>query len=168
MVCTRSASEREGGKERTRAAHSPRLKSLEQNVKTFLREVVIIGENIRQSFSAHGLHGDAIRQAIMLIGTCLVQCQGIKKPRPCLWNNRRTFSRQNPLDKGCGTCAKVGRAIKGQKFYENFISSIERSITKRLIEGQDTPVPLISVTKESNPVESIDKVASHVGRFGVP
>jgi hypothetical protein len=94
----------------------------------------------------------------MLIGTCLVQCQGIQKPRPCLWNNRRTFSRQNPLDKGCGTCAKVGRAIKGQKFYENFISSIERSITKRLIEGQDTPVPLISVTNPNySPIPKTDR-----------
>jgi hypothetical protein len=159
---------REGGKERTCAARSPRLKSLEQDVKTFLREVVIIGENVRQSFSTHGLHGDAIRQAIMLIGTGLVQSQGIKKPRPCLWNNRRTLSIQNPLYKGGGPCAKVSCAIEGQTFRQDFIGSIERGIAKCLIECQDTPVPLISVAKEGDPVKRIDEVTSHVGRFGVP
>ncbi len=148
--------------------HSPRLQSLEQDVKPFLREVVIIGENVRQSFSAHGLHGAAIRQAIMLIGTCLVQCQGLKKPRPCLWNNSRALSIQNPLYKGGGTCAKVSCAIEGQKFRQDFIGSIKRGIAKRFIEGQDTPVPLISVAKEGDPVKRIDEVASHAGRFGVP
>jgi hypothetical protein len=28
-------------------------------VETFLREVMIVGQNLRQAFTAHGLHGDA-------------------------------------------------------------------------------------------------------------
>ena len=91
-----------------------------------------------------------------------------------LWGRHRAqvadavIEAQNPLYKGGGTCAKVIRAMEGQKFRQDFIGSIERGITKCLIECQDTPVPLISVAKEGDPVKCIDEVTSHVGRFGVP
>ena len=48
-------------------------------MKTFLREVMIVRENFGEAFTAHHLHGDAIRQAVFLVGTGLVERQGVKK-----------------------------------------------------------------------------------------
>ena len=56
-------------------------------MKTFLREVMIVGEDIRQSLSAHGLHGDAIRQAILLIQAGSVKGKCIEKRCMALWKN---------------------------------------------------------------------------------
>ena len=36
-------------------------------MKAFLRKVMIVGEYVREALEAHRLHGDAIRQAILLI-----------------------------------------------------------------------------------------------------
>ena len=33
-------------------------------MKPFLGEVMVVGEHVRQSFLAHHLHGDAIREAV--------------------------------------------------------------------------------------------------------
>ena len=54
------------------ASRCPRGKLREQDVQTFLREVMIVGEHVRKPLVAHRLHGDAIRQAIMLIKTALI------------------------------------------------------------------------------------------------
>jgi hypothetical protein len=48
------------------------MRSWKQDVETFLREVMIIGQNFRQAFTAHGLHGDAIGEAVFLVGTSFV------------------------------------------------------------------------------------------------
>ncbi len=50
-----------------------------QDMKTFLREVVIVGQDFRQPFAAHHLHGDAIGEAVFLVGARLVQGQPVKK-----------------------------------------------------------------------------------------
>ena len=56
-------------------------------MKTFLREVMIVGEHVRKPLSAHRLHGDAIRQAIMLIKAGSIKCERIEKRGMALWNN---------------------------------------------------------------------------------
>ena len=38
--------------------------SRKQDVKTFLREVVSVGQNVRQTFTAHHLHGHTIGEAV--------------------------------------------------------------------------------------------------------
>jgi hypothetical protein len=50
-------------------------------MKTFLCEVVIVGQDFRQPFVAHHLHGDAVGEAVFLVGARLVQGQPLNKPR---------------------------------------------------------------------------------------
>ena len=142
--------------------------SWEHDPKALLGKMAVVGEDVGEALAAHDLHGDAICQAILLIGARLVQGQGIQESRPGLRENGRSRRMQNRLDKGGGTRAKVGRAVEGQKFRQDFVGRIERGIAKRRIKGQDTPVPLIAVTEERNPIKRIDEVAAHVGRLGVP
>src|SRR5262249_47279286 len=87
MVCSRAAGKREGDKE-THPHHTPSMpKSLEQNVKPFLCEVVIVGEDIRKSMLAHGLHGNTVGQAVFLIGPGFIERQGIEKGGARLWDD---------------------------------------------------------------------------------
>src|SRR5262245_41091119 len=55
--------------------------SRKQNVKAFLREVMIMGQNIHQTFTAHGLHRDAIGQAVFFVQAGLVEAKTFKKGR---------------------------------------------------------------------------------------
>jgi hypothetical protein len=43
----------------------PRLS--EQDAKAFLREMVIVCQDVREALAAHDVHGDAIREAVVLI-----------------------------------------------------------------------------------------------------
>jgi hypothetical protein len=53
-------------------------------METFLREVVIVGQNFREAFTAHGLHRNAIGKTVFLVGTGLLERQGIKERSPRL------------------------------------------------------------------------------------
>jgi len=52
--------------------------------KTFLREVMIVGQHFCQAFTAHGLHGNAICETVFLIGSGLIERQGIQERSPRL------------------------------------------------------------------------------------
>ena len=41
-----------------------------QDVKAFLREVMIIGEDVCKALLAHHLHRDTVRETICLVWTC--------------------------------------------------------------------------------------------------
>ena len=57
-----------------------RVKGLrKQDGKTFLREVMIVGQDFRETFAAHGLHGNAIREAIGFIRLGFIKRHSLKK-----------------------------------------------------------------------------------------
>src|SRR2546421_12072329 len=66
------------------------LVSRKQDVKTFLCEVMVVGEHFRQTFTAHDVHGNAVRKAICLIGACPVQRQAIQKEGASNLDNTHT------------------------------------------------------------------------------
>jgi hypothetical protein len=53
--------------------------SLEEDMKTFLGEMMVVGEHFCHSFASHRLHGDAIGQAVFLVRAGFVKGQGIEK-----------------------------------------------------------------------------------------
>ena len=53
----------------------------EQDAKAFLGEMVIVRQDVREALAAHDVHGDAIREAVLLIETRFVERQAIQKQR---------------------------------------------------------------------------------------
>src|SRR5438132_4512354 len=53
--------------------------SRKQDVKTFLRKVMVVCQHVREPFVAHGKHRNAIRHAIFLVQTCFVEAEPFKK-----------------------------------------------------------------------------------------
>src|SRR5258708_2003153 len=52
---------------------------LEKNLETFLREVAIMGEHVCDVPFSHRHHGDAVRQAIALVASSLIQIKTSQK-----------------------------------------------------------------------------------------
>src|SRR5262249_21729146 len=142
---------------REREGESPLLQSLEQDVKPFLCEMVIVGEDIRQSLTAHRLHGDAIRQAIMLIKTGSVKSEGIEKRGMALRHNGdvRIIEHVKNCLHGVFPNMRPGSAIEGQVLGQHFVNSIEMVITERPAEGQDPRMPLVTRIRECHQIKGI-------------
>lgn len=154
------------------AAHgkAPASALREQDVKAFLREMVVIGEHLREPLALHYLHGDTVGQAIMLIGTRFIERQRLEKALPRLGYDRDARVRQDGTDEADRTQAKrrIGGAIEGQEFCQHFVRGIQMICCQGRVERPDPRMPLIAGTEERNPVEGIDKETGHAGRFGVP
>lgn len=54
-----------------RHAHACRL--AEQDTKAFLGEMVIVRQDVYEALAAHDVHGDTIREAVLLIETRFVE-----------------------------------------------------------------------------------------------
>ena len=44
-------------------------------MEAFLLEVLVVGENSGQTLAAHGLHGDAVGEAVALVGTASIKIE---------------------------------------------------------------------------------------------
>src|SRR2546423_14602628 len=59
----------------------------EQRAQAFLLKMTIVRENLRQSFLAHGLHGDAIREAVAFARAATVEFETCQERFPALGND---------------------------------------------------------------------------------
>ena len=50
-------------------------------MKAFLREMMIVRQDVHEALTAHHLHGDAIRKAVSLVRAVFVQGQSLEKLR---------------------------------------------------------------------------------------
>jgi hypothetical protein len=57
----------------------------EQNRETFLAEVVVVGENLRDALVSHRVHRDAVDQAVGFVGALLVQFEPSQEREVRLW-----------------------------------------------------------------------------------
>lgn len=63
------------------------LVSTQKGAKAFLREMRVIGKDIGDSLVPHGLHRDAIREAIAFVEPRLVKVEPAAKGTRCLRDN---------------------------------------------------------------------------------
>ena len=144
--------------------------SCEQDVKAFLREMMVVAQNVCQALAAHRLHGDTVGQAVLLIETSFVQGQRIEERGMTLGNHgdvrivehipdcpRRFFPDMGP-----------GRTAKGEVFGQHLLDGIETVRGQRLAERPHTPVPLVLPIRQRDEIECIDEVPVHGYRFGNP
>src|SRR5262245_41334278 len=80
--------------------------SWKQDVKSFLREMMVVREHVCQPFTTHGLHRDAIRQTVFFIGARCVQRQAFEKRGMRLGNDSNMRVGEHPSRKqdSAATC----------------------------------------------------------------
>jgi hypothetical protein len=105
---------------------------LEENLKTFLGEMVVVGEYFCHTFASHHLHGDAIGQAVFFVRAGFVKGQGIEKRCARLWKDQPLLIIQGISDHARGRCSNMcsSGAAKGEKFRQYFIGSIETIVSQ--------------------------------------
>ena len=115
-------------------------------MKAFLREMMVVGEHVRESLAVHRLHGDAIRQAILLIKAGSVKRKGIEKRGMALWYDGNVWIVQDIAHGLYRVFSHVGSgsAVEGQVFNQNFVNSIEMVIGEGPAERQDARMPLVT------------------------
>src|SRR5262249_20463626 len=120
--------------------------SEKQNAKAFLRKVMIVGEHVHQSLAAHRLHGDAIRQAILLIQAGSVKRQCIEKRGMALWHYGNVWIVQDMAHGLYRVIPHVGAgsSVEGQVLGQDFVHGIEMVIAERPAERQDACMPLVT------------------------
>ena len=108
----------------------PFCNDLQEDVKNFLGEMVVVGEHFCNTLASHRLHGDAIGQAIFLVRAGFVKGQSIEKWCARLWKDRLLWIVQGIADCTRGMCSDMrsGSAAKGEKFGQYFIDSIETTV----------------------------------------
>jgi len=74
MHCTRDQLPRKAKKQEAHACAS-----WKQHAKTFLRKVPVVGEYVRETFTAHHVHRNAIGEAVFLVGSGFVEGQAIQE-----------------------------------------------------------------------------------------
>jgi hypothetical protein len=99
----------------------------------------IVGQNIGETFPAHGLHGDTIQEAITFVWTGSVQFEARKEEFTALWDHPDGWVFQNILDVNCGLPPQVFRCAgeKGELLAQDFVGSdnVVRHLLGPLIGG---------------------------------
>ena len=141
-----------------------------QRSKTFLLEMAVIREDIRQSFAAHRLHRNAIDQTISFVGPFLIKPQSGTERFPALWNNPHHGTCEQALDSYRGAAAKrLGRCRKeSQIFGQHLIRCDDGRGCLAGRECQSLLMGAVSGIRKSNPVKGVGENRRHASFFGQP
>jgi hypothetical protein len=116
----------------------PKLKAWESGPKegreALLREMAVVGQRLDDPFFAHRVHGNAIGQAVALVGPRAVEFQARKKGLPALWNNICLSDRTAGFSIRLATLAPalartLGRAPAKKARYSASTSSVVRMVS---------------------------------------
>lgn len=119
------------------------LRSSEDDLKAFLYEMVVVGQDFQYPLASHGRHGDAVHKAVALVIALLMQTQGRQKGFARLRMNRHPpvvhDSAEHPSDRFPQMPAALSQAVK--KFGEHLVgrnqAPPERGLLARGIDRVD-------------------------------
>jgi len=141
-----------------------------QDVKAFLREMVIVREHVREAFAAHHLHGHTVRQAIGLVGACPIQRQSLQKLGAGSLDDTHTGVIEQPLDERHrflthdGPAALRAASIPSRRHRWSRRVLVEEGIA----QGGHTGVPRVPPIQKREASRTYRQQSSHRYRFGVP
>jgi hypothetical protein len=81
----------------------------EQGAETFLLKMPVVGQYVNQTFAPHGLHRNAIRETVALVGTARVRIETAEERFTGLRDHLNTGIAQYFMYVVCGLPAHVGR-----------------------------------------------------------
>src|SRR5207245_10762757 len=103
---------------------SPAYGLYERDVKAFLREMVVVAEDLCKAIASHRLHRDTIGQAVFFVETVFIQGQSLKKPGTRHLHYTHAWIRQHLIH----TCSSLMPQVwpcgteRRKKFQHNRIS----------------------------------------------
>lgn len=150
-----------------RSRHAARSGMPKQSAETFLLEMLVVGQNLGQPFTAHGFHGN--RSGCTPCPARVVEPQASEKATPALWNDAdvgiidQTVYRQPRL-----LSKSLIRRTEGQELSQYFIGRNNRTRGRRGCESYDFPMGAVFRIRKRNPIERVCKKTHCWFRRGEP
>ena len=143
--------------------------SSEEDPKTFLFEMVVVGQDIRNPVATHRRHGDAVHKTIALVIALLIQTQACQKGFPRLRMNRHPRIVQDYTDRASSRLPQMRAALSQavQKFGQHLVRRDQANFSKRLTSTDHLRAVLIVWVKRRAPVECVREDQLHFF-FGAP
>lgn len=139
-----------------------RLLLPKQCPEAFLLEMLVICERADQSFTAHHLHRNAIRQAILLVGAAFIEKQPFHKAVMALRYDAYIMRRQNAsyrFRRPVAECFIGG--TKCEYLREYFLRGEDSEGLRRSTPFDYSLVAAIFAMNERDPIEGIGEDAVH-------
>jgi hypothetical protein len=139
-------------------------------LKALLRKMAVVREDLDDIVLSHGVHGNTVSEAVLLIGALFVECDAIKEGFMGLGLHGDTWVSEDASHKGDSSLPQAwpSRTTNGEKFGEDFIRGPEMVFSEGAADVERLLVPAISWTEEGYPVKGIGKEMPHADFLGVP
>ncbi len=147
------------------------ITSWKEDVQTFLREVVIVGQDVRQACTAHHLHGHTIGEAVGLVRADAVQRQSVQKQAAGRLHDLHLGIVEQLIDQQNGFVAQVcpRRAQSRKQLRKDRIGREDPvGVREHLTKSRYTGMPRVTPIQQGYPIKRIREQTAHVYRFGVP
>jgi hypothetical protein len=143
---------------------------MKEEPETFLRKMAVVREDLDEVVLPHDVHGNAVGEAVLLIGALFVECEARKEGFMGLGLHGNAGVGEDASHKVDRSLPEAWpcRTADGEKFGEHFIRRPEAVFSKGAADVKRLLVPAVSWTEKCNPVEGIGKELPHVGLLGVP
>jgi hypothetical protein len=146
--------------------------SSEKANETFLRDMIVVSQDLGDSFLTHCFHRNAVGQTILLVWTRPIESQTVDKGLVGLGANDDIGIPQDPLNvaRGSPSSRPTVAAEMGQKLDEDFLRRDNLHFSQAATHLKCSQMPLVPGMHEGNPIDSISKNSPHgfLGRLGVP
>jgi hypothetical protein len=121
----------------------------EDDLKAFLYELVVVGQDFRNPMASHGRHGYAVHKAVGFVIALLVQTQASQKRFTRLPMNRHPAVVQDPSNRPSGSLPQVRAALSQavQKFGQHLVGRDEADVSERLTRADYLGAVLIEWMK---------------------
>lgn len=132
--------------------------------------MTVVREDLGDIVLSHGIHGNTVSEAVLLIGALFVECDAIKEGFMGLGLHGDTWVSEDASHQVDSSLPQAwpSSATHGEKFGEDFIRGPEMVFPEGAADVERLLMPAVAWTKEGDPVEGIGKELPHAGFFGVP
>ena len=122
-----------------------------------MHEVMVVGQDLGDAISFHDVHGDAIHEAILLIGTTFIQCQPALKGCMRLRDYLDLWRFQNtPYELASKpSCALTESTGASEEFRQDLLGSNESSVPE--VHSCRAISPRVIGKKDRDPIKRIRK-----------
>jgi hypothetical protein len=143
---------------------------LKENREALLGEMVVVGQDLGHSPLSHGVHRNAVSQAIALIQPLLIQIQAGPEAGFRLRGDEDREIDRKPVDPlaDLAPSPRTGARHKVEEFRQYLLGGEETDLPQPFRDGDGLRPPLIARDQEGHPVDRIGEDGSQGVFRGAP
>src|SRR5712691_8063112 len=154
---------------RPKCSRRPHISLMDQDDESLLHKVMVVRQHFHDAALPHGLHGDAIRQAIIFVRTAFVELEAQDKGGRCLRNDLYIPPAAQAMYLLSGGLPQPSACVKGiEELHQDFLRGEELGFSQQPRRFHRLLMPLITAVDQGHPVQGISTNTAHYVLLGVP